>query len=96
MRLVRTDDGDDHCRSLAGQSLPVAIAVLAPAEHADARAEHHQHLPDEERQEHQPVADLDVPIESQGVEKGEDQQRGSDDEAPKHSERGIAFAFELR
>lgn len=59
--------------------------MFAPDEHARASAEDHQHFPDEQRQEHQPVVDSNEFIASQSEQNGENQNGTGDHEAPKRT-----------
>ena len=64
-------------------AVPVLFTGLTPDKDSCTRSEHHQHFPDEQRQEDQPITDLDVLIDSQCEQNGKDQQRARHDKTPK-------------
>jgi hypothetical protein len=54
--------------------------MFTPEEHASAGTEDHQHLPDEQRQEDQPVVDPNESIELQSEQNGKEQNGAGDHE----------------
>ena len=67
--------------------------MFTPDEHARTGTKDHQHFPDEQRQEHQPVVDPNELIASQSEENGEKQNGTGDHEAPKRTNESAASVF---